>query len=316
MSKTKKLTSIAVLSTLTVTAAYALNRSIFYFACRNDRLYSPNGHTYAWRFGDIFYTKQGEGSPLLLIHDCSHLSSEREFSSLINTLSEHHTVYTLDLPGCGRSEKPKMTYTNFLYVQFLNDFVRNVIGSKTDIIASGASCSFAVMACQMESEYYRNLMLINPVSLSKLNKMPTKRHKLLKNFLELPIIGTMIFNINSSIPAIKKQFRTKYFSDARNIKRNYIALCHEASHKSGSASKYTYASIQSHFTNLNISHGLKSINNSIYMIMGEEEPHGKETIAAYTSLNPAIESSIIPNTKHLPHLEQPQEILKVCDIFF
>lgn len=316
MNKSKKLTSIAVLSTLTLTSAYVLNRSIFYLACRNDRLYSPNGHIYNWRFGDIFYTKQGEGSPLLLIHDCSHLSSDKEFCTITETLAKHHTVYTLDLPGCGRSEKPKMTYTNFLYVQFLNDFVKNVIGSKTNVIASGHSSSFAIMACQMEPELYRNLMLINPPSIQRLNKMPTKRHKFLKYFLELPIIGTMIYNINSSIPAIKKQFSTQYFFNPKKVKAKYIGLCHEASHRSGSASKYVYASIRSHFTNLNIIHGLKSINNSIYVVMGAQEPHAQETINGYMELNPAIESSVVMNTKHLPHLEQPGSILTICDIFF
>lgn len=316
MKQSKKITNIALLSTLTVTTAYLLNRSIFYFACRNERLYSPNGHTYHWRFGDIFYTKQGTGSPLLLIHDCSTLSSEKEFSALISTLSKKHTVYTLDLPGCGRSEKPKMTYTNFLYVQFLNDFVKNIIGTKTDLLVSGHSCSFAIMACQMESELYRNMMLINPPSLSSLNKMPTKRHKCLKYLLELPIIGTMIYNMNTSLPSIKKQCYAQYFFDKRNAKANYMKLCHEAAHKSGTASKYAYASIRSYFTNLNITHALKAINHSIYIVIGEYEPSASDIKTQYTDINPAIECSVIHNTKHLPHIEQPQEILQLCDIFF
>ena len=316
MKKSTKLTTIAVLSTLTVATAYALNRSIFYLSCKNERLYSPNGHIYHWRFGNIFYTKQGVGTPLLLLHDCSHLSSELEFHELINELSKHHTVYAVDLPGCGRSEKPKMTYTNFLYVQFLNDFIRNVINSRTDIIASGASSSFAIMACQMEPDLYRNLMLINPPSLTEQSKMPTKRHKFLKSFLELPIIGTMIYNINSSIPAINKQFKEKYFSNPSKVKRKYIHICHEAAHLGGSASKYPYASIRSHFMNLNLSHGLKAINHNLYIVMGEDEPNAKEIVTGYTSLNPVIEHSYVPNTKHLPHLENPAAILEICNMFF
>ena len=316
MNKSKKLTTVAVLSTLTVATAYALNRSIFYLACKDERLYSPNGHIYHWRFGDIFYTKQGQGNPLLLIHDCTHLSSELEFHELVESLSTQHTVYTLDLPGCGRSEKPKMTYTNFLYVQFLNDFIRNVIGGRTHVIASGSSSSFAIMACQMAPDLYRNLMLINPPSLTKQSKMPTKRHKFLKYLLELPIIGTMVYNMNSSIPAIKKQFYHQFFHNPSKVKMKYIKLCHEASHTGGSASKYPYASIRSHFTNLNIAHGLKSINNSIYLILGEYEPNAKEIEESYLELNPAIESSSIKNTKHLPHIESPEAILEVCHMFF
>lgn len=316
MNKLKKLTSIAALSTITLTATYTLNRSIFYLSCRGDHLFSPNGHTWAWRFGNIFYTKQGIGSPLLLIHDCTHLSSEREFSALVTKLSEKHTVYTLDLLGCGRSEKPKMTYTNFLYVQLINDFIKNVIGGKTNIIATGNSAACIVMACQMQPSFYRNLMFINPTSLTNLNKVPTKRHKLLKYFLELPIIGTLIYNIRTSYPALRSLFKEHYYSNPKKIRTSYLELCHEASHRSGSASKYMYASLRSYFLNFNITHALKNINNSIYIVMGEEEQHCKETLEAYQNTNPAIESSIISHTKHLPHLESPDKVLSVCDIFF
>ena len=48
-----------------------------------------------------------------------------------------HTVYTIDLLGCACSEKPGVTYTNFVYVQVICDFIRNVIGEKTDVITSG-----------------------------------------------------------------------------------------------------------------------------------------------------------------------------------
>ena len=53
-----------------------------------------------------------------------------------------HTVYTIDLLGFGRSEKPNLTYTNYLYVQLVTDFIQNIIGEKTDIIASNESISF------------------------------------------------------------------------------------------------------------------------------------------------------------------------------
>lgn len=316
MNKSKKLTNAAVFGTLTLTAAYGLNRTIFYLSRRGDHLYSPNGQTWSWRFGNIFYTKQGTGSPLLLIHDCTHLSSEREFMSLVSELSETHTVYTLDLLGCGRSEKPKMTYTNFLYVQLINDFTKNVIGGKTHIMATGNSAAFVIMACQMEPSLYRNLLFINPTPLAQLNKIPTKRHKILKYLLELPIIGTLLFNIRSSYPMIRSLFHEQYYNNPHKVRTSYLELCHEASHKSGSASKYMYASLRSYFLNFNIVHALKNINNSIYILMGENEKYSKDTLNAYMEINPAIESSIIPHTKHLPHLESPKDVLSVCDIFF
>ena len=51
-------------------------------------------------------------------------------TKVIDKLAENHAVYALDLLGCGRSEKPKITYTNYLYVQLISDFIKNVIHEK------------------------------------------------------------------------------------------------------------------------------------------------------------------------------------------
>ena len=55
----------------------------------------------------------------------------------------------MDLLGCGCSDRPKITYTNFLYVQLITDFIKAVIKQPTDVLTSGLSGSFAVMACKM-----------------------------------------------------------------------------------------------------------------------------------------------------------------------
>lgn len=68
--------------------------------------------------------------------------------------------------------------------------------------------------------------------------------------------------------------------------------------------------------NINIVHGLKSIDNSIFIVEGEEEPTGKSIIDFYASANPAIESAIIKRSKHLPHIENPEGFLEQVGIFF
>ena len=76
-------------------------------------------------------------------------SSGVEWKKVAAILAEKYTVYTVDLLGCGRSEKPNITYTNFLYVQMLTDFIKHIIGEKADVVATGESAAIAVMACEM-----------------------------------------------------------------------------------------------------------------------------------------------------------------------
>ena len=87
-------------------------------------------------------------------------------------LEKKHTVYTIDLLGCGRSDKPNLTYTNYLYVQLITNFIKDVIGEKTDVIATGTSSSFTVMACNMEKNLFKKLILINPEDLKDSAKTP------------------------------------------------------------------------------------------------------------------------------------------------
>ena len=70
------------------------------------------------------------------------------------------------------------------------------------------------------------------------------------------------------------------------------------------------------YTRCNISRALEKINNSIYILGGLAEPEIDETVKEYTECNPAIETSLIPASGHLPQLERPEEVSRAIRIFF
>ena len=51
------------------------------------------------------------------------------------------------------------------------------------------------------------------------------------------------------------------------------------------------------------------------MIGGEKEKDIKTTIENYKYYNASIEDAYISDTKHLPHMEAPDEILKQLGMF-
>ena len=176
----KRLLTLVALATTTTATIHIINKVIAASACLKEMLDTDVRNYYHWRFGDIYYTKKGKGSPILLIHDMLPGGSGYEWTRIEDELALEHTVYNLDLPGCGRSEKPGMTYTNFVYVQAICDFIKNVIGEKTDVIVNGYSASFVVMACHNEKTLFDKIMMVNPVSLASLKQMPGKKEKLLR----------------------------------------------------------------------------------------------------------------------------------------
>ena len=174
----KRLITLAALATTTTAIIHIANKVVAASAGLKEMLDTNGKNYYHWRFGDIYYTRKGKGSPILLIHDMLPGGSGYEWNKIEDDLALEHTVYSIDLPGCGRSEKPGMTYTNFVYVQSICDFIKNVIGEKTDVIVSGYSGSFVIMACRNEGKLFNKIMMVNPVNPGALKQMPTKKDKL------------------------------------------------------------------------------------------------------------------------------------------
>lgn len=315
MKKNKhKLLTAGVLFTAAAGVIHIVNHAIFTTATLKDLLKSSANNYYDWRFGKVYYKKKGHGNPLLLIHDLTVYSSAYEWNKVIDKLAENHTVYALDLLGCGRSEKPKITYTNFLYVQLISDFIKNVIREKTDIVASGFSGSFVLLACHNESELFGKLSLINPPSLSGLSKAPTKRNKLYKFILELPIFGTLIYNMKTCQSNIQLLLTEQYLYNPFLASAEIIDTYYEASHKGYGNARFLLSSIVGNYTNNNVTHALKDINNSIVIINGDAEAQREETKDSYLKCNPAIEYFNITKAKHLPQLENPDSLLEILNI--
>lgn len=316
MKKNKhKLLTTSILFALATGIIYVINRLVFATAVLKNLLKSSADNYYNWRFGKVYYKKKGHGSPVLLIHDLTVYSSAYEWNKVVNELAETHTVYAIDLLGCGRSEKPRITYTNYLYVQLIADFIKNIIGEKADVIASGYSGSFTVLASYTNPEFINKIILINPPSLTSLNKVPSKRSKLYKFILEFPIFGTLIYNIKTCQSNIQLLFTEKYLYNPFSVTPEMVDTYYEAAHKSLSNSKFLLSSLVAGYTNNNITHALKEINQSVTILYCEGETDSEKIAESYTTCNPAIESCMLKHAKHLPQLETPGKFLEILNIY-
>ena len=120
MKAKNKLLTLLILSAGAAVTTAAINKAIQVSAVSKNLLAEPEPLCFKWRLGNVYYTKEGTGKPLLLIHDLDTMTSGHEWKQLIPLLRNEYTIYTIDLLGFGRSEKANMTYTNFLYVQMIS----------------------------------------------------------------------------------------------------------------------------------------------------------------------------------------------------
>lgn len=314
--KTKnKLLTLLILSSSAITSTALINKLIKIKAIKDNISDTQETYCYSWRLGDIFYTKTGTGKPILLIHDLNAASSIHEWSQLIPLLSKNYTVYAMDLLGCGKSEKVNTTYTNYLYVQLISDFIKSEIGHRVNIIATGESASVSIMACSNNPELFDQMMLLNPLSFSECCKIPGKRARLYKKIIELPIIGTLLYNIAISKSSIEEEMKKNYFYNPNYIKSSIINSYHKAAHL-GFSPKSMYASQKCNYTKCNIINAIKKIDNSIYLVGGEEINNILTRLNEYKTYNPAVEIFLIPKTKYLPQLENPILLNEIIQTYF
>ena len=253
-----------------------------------------SGSYYHWKHGDIYYKKKGKGQPLLLIH----------------SLKDDYTLYIIDLPGCGKSEKPAITYTNYYFVQMVTDFVQDVIEKPTHVVAEGLSGSFVIMADAMQKDLFRTITLINLPELKYLKKQPDGHSKILQVLFELPFIGTTAYymitsRINTEYMFTEKLLFNPFYVEPRLIKSSY-----DASHSGNGFGKYLLGSIQGNYVNADISKALKKAETPIHMIYGADYPHYHHAITEYRKINENITAEIIDDCRMYPQIETIEEILE------
>lgn len=316
MSKHHTLKKIVVAAVVVGTAMHIANEYIMKFANSKDLLKKDDGNFYSFKYGDVFYKVTGEGKPVLLIHDLNECSSSAEWLYLEKKLSKNYKVYTIDLLGCGRSDKPKLVYNTFLYVQLITDFIKNVICEPADIIATGKSVSPVIMSAKLCEEWMDRILLINPADLDELNEIPDTISKIKKAVISCPVIGTFIYHMLHRKDSIFNLFINSFYSDPTTNFDEMIDYYYESAHKNRSGSKYLFASLEGNCLNMNINHGVKVLDKDIIVLSGDDYFESDYVPEAYAELNKNIECISIMETSYLPQLEDPSKVMDVIEEYW
>ena len=183
-----------ILGILAVMAGVNLVFSVF--EERKRRNAPENGKYYNWKHGKVFFHKRGFGDPVILLHGFEPYQSGKDLDTLSGHLATNHTVYRIDLLGFGLSDKPWITYTNYLYVLLIQNFIKDVIGETADIVACGGSGLCALQAYQDDPAQIGKIVLVDPC-FSEPVKMSGPLAIKIKQLIDLPLIGSFLYNLYS-----------------------------------------------------------------------------------------------------------------------
>lgn len=273
------------------------------------------GRFFKFRNTNVFYNVRGTGSPVLLVHDLLPQASGYEWSAVRRKLEKEHTVYIVDLPGCGRSEKPMLTYTSYYFVEFITAFIENVIREKTFVVASGQSAFFTILADRMNPELFEKLILVNPERLSVSEQNTDTFRKVIKFLIQLPIFGRFIYNIEMGENNLGNLFRQVYFEKKGNVDQRMVAAYYEAAHKGMGGGRHLLASLRGGFLSANVKNALPELKNLCIIISRERKNSYRIQKEYEKAVSGQIETTQISGSSTLPQLETPDRLAEVIKIF-
>jgi hypothetical protein len=108
----------------------------------------------------------GQGSPLLLIHSVNAAASAAEVRPLHERYRATRTVFSLDLPGYGLSDRSDRDYTPRLMTDAIHAVVEQIHArcgpAPIDALAVSLSCEFLARAATETPDTYRSVALVSP----------------------------------------------------------------------------------------------------------------------------------------------------------
>lgn len=296
----------------TITSVFIYNKIVYKKAVKDDENYEK-GFYYNWKEGKVHYKVYGSGKPVLLIHSLTIGSSHREWLKNVSELSKRYKVYAIDLPGYGYSDKPKITYTAFIYASLIKEFIEKEIGQKTSVVAANGSAMFAVIAAKLFPETIDSLLVISPGGIN--DKMAENENFKKRTLMELPLKGTLLYNIKTSKKAITKFLQEEGFFAKEKVDKETIDAFYASAHTESGNARYAYASFVTDYMNMDIKQYITNLTMPLTVVWGEENTVFDTSAAQKVKeIVPWAKFYVFEKTKIFPHIENPEEFNKVVFI--
>ena len=116
--------------------------------------------------GALSMRTSGQGAPMLLIHSVNAAPSTAEVAPLHRHYEHHRTVFSLDLPGFGASDRTDRDYTPRVMVDAIHvavaEIQRRCGAVPIDALALSLSSEFLARAAVEHPSDYRSLAFVSP----------------------------------------------------------------------------------------------------------------------------------------------------------
>lgn len=270
----------------------------------------------------------GRGSPVVFVHGLGS-SGYMEWRHNLDSVAAHHRVFAPDLPGYGRTDKPRARYTIPYFARFIERYMNDRGLRSAAVVGASLGGRIALEMALEKPQLVDRLLLVNTLGLGRPR---VKLAQMAYGLVSIPRVGEAVMRLTRDAlrwasPKMVRRVATRYSGatkgSARAIDDAYIEDLREL-----------YATEAFHNAYLSTVRGLihpralagghhdvtarlNELKIPVQLIWGADDPLFPLAHAARAhSLIQHSRLAVIEGAGHSPQAERPEEFNRVLHRFF
>jgi pimeloyl-ACP methyl ester carboxylesterase len=272
----------------------------------------------------VHHTHGGRGSPVLFIHGLGS-SGYMEWRFNLEATADRHRVFAPDLPGFGRSEKPRARYGIPYFTRFIERYMEERGLRSAAVVGASLGGRIALELALESPRLVRKLVLVNALGLGRPNVHVSY------GLVTIPRVGEALMNVargalrwapSQTIRRVAARYAGSSSDLTRTMDDAYLDNLRELYAAEGYHNAYL-ATVRSLVTPKAIFGGqhdmttrLSELKVPVQLIWGADDPLFPVAHAARAhSLIERSRLTVIEGAGHTPQAERPEEFNRVLHAF-
>lgn len=273
---------------------------------RTPRLTPPRwgrDQSTVWRGQEIVFETVGSGTPVVLLHSLGPGHHGEEWSRVAVSLGEDHRIVVPDLPGFGRSARVTGQLDARILVDFVHDFLADVVRAPAVVVGVGRTAAYAVQVAAEAPALVRALGLVAPRGLSAGQGPPRPGDRLVRVLLRLPWLAGLALWWWTTRGGIARHLQDEVFATRERVDARARKQYHAAANQPGA--QRALAALLAGRLELDVRDVVEEIDVPTWIGWGRLSSAPVESAHLWLDRMPRARLDVFEGTGLLPHSERP-----------
>ncbi|HEY0830385.1 MAG TPA: alpha/beta hydrolase [Candidatus Dormibacteraeota bacterium] len=275
----------------------------------------------------VHHTRGGRGSPVVFIHGLGS-SGYMEWRKNLETVALRHRVFAPDLPGYGRSDKPRARYTIPYFARFIESYMDDCRLRSAVIVGTSLGGRVALEVALEQPRLARKLVLVNTLGLGRPR---VRMAQMAYGLVSLPRVGEAVMGFTRDAlrwasPNMIRRVAGRYSGVSTDLESTMDDTYLEDLREMYAADSFRSAYLSTVRGLINpralfggqhdVTRRLNELKIPVQLIWGADDP--LFPVAQAERANTLIERSklnVIAGAGHTPQAERPEEFNRVLQQF-